>query len=157
MEERLQPQEDPVQKLLHQALLHLQQHNNLRQALQQLQRQTEADLERLWQNVLELVEALLSLTPGKKTILSCVFVLIFVALGDILFVIFHATDAVPSEDEVDLDPHQIHLTTKVRKDLAMLLHFPHIVCPVTLLRKRISAASVRSWLPIFRCHEVVMV
>ena len=83
MEERQQPQEDPVQKLLHQALLHLQQHNKLRQALQQLQRQTEADLERLWQNVLELVEALLSLTPGKKTKLSCVFVLIFVALGDI--------------------------------------------------------------------------
>jgi len=55
----------------------------LRKALQQIQRQTEADLERLWQNALELVEALLSLPPGKKTNLSCVFVLTFVAHGDI--------------------------------------------------------------------------
>jgi len=31
------------------------------------------DLERLWLNALELVEALLSLSPSKKTNLSCVF------------------------------------------------------------------------------------
>jgi len=111
MEEQQQPQEDPVQELLH-----LQQRNNLRQALQQLQRQTEADLERLWQNALELVEALLSLSLGKKTNLPFVLVLTFVAHGDKLFVIFYITDAVPSEDEVDPDLHQIHLTTKVRKD-----------------------------------------